>query len=79
MFALTVCLWAGGGDDFRGAAGSHGTKALLEPQPAGDSGHRKGPKKTIHSVGKSHRYFTFIAGDLVVVHTSFSGPGLSCC
>lgn len=80
MFALAVCLWAGGGNDFRGAAGSCGTKALLEPWPAGDSGYRKGPKKIIHSVCKSHSYFTFVFGDLVVyVHTNFSGPGLNCC
>lgn len=70
----------GGRDNFREAAGCHGTKALLEPWPAGDSGYRKGPKKTIHSVCKSHRYFAFIAGDLVVyVHINFSGPGLNCC
>lgn len=33
-----------------------------------------------NSVCKSHRYFTFIAGDLVVyVPITFSGPGLNCC
>lgn len=80
MFVLAICLWAGGGDDFRGAAGSDGTKAVLEPWPAGDSGCRKQPKKTINSVCKTHRYFTFIAGDLAVyIHINFSGPGLNCC
>lgn len=79
VFPLAICFWTGGGDDFRGAAGNYVTKALLEPWPAGDSGYKKGTKKTIHSVCKSHRYFTFIAGDLVeCVHIDFSGPGLNC-
>lgn len=79
-FPLAICLWTAAGKEFRGAAGSRGSKALLEPWSAGDSGYTKGTKKTIHSVCKSHRYFTFIAGDLVeCVHISFSGPGLNCC
>lgn len=45
-------VWAGGVDDFRVAAGSCDTDPQFEPWPTGESDYRKGPKKTIHSLGK---------------------------
>lgn len=72
-------VWVGGVDDFGVAAGSCDTNPLFEPWAIGESDYRKVPKKTIYSVWKSHRYFKFIADDLVVyVHINFSGPGLNC-